>query len=138
MLQFPKPQRGTHVLDREAARYAIVKAERVAKALAKRRDHWGCRWPDHKCRGPIEVAHVFTAAGMGGDPQLIRTQPENLMTLCSWVHRHGPQSLHSRDLKIEAETPLGTDGPCAFYRRDEHGFWISVGVELAVGVLRKV
>lgn len=138
MLQFPKPQRGTHVLDRETARYAIVKAERLAKALAKRRDHWGCRWPEvHRCRGPIEVAHIFEDKKMGGDHGRL-SHSAALMTLCAWIHRLGPASIHGKQLRVEPETEFGADAACAFYRLDEHGIWVGVGVEVRIGVLRKL
>lgn len=135
----PKPLKGTHVLDREAARYEIEKKERIAKGLARSRDYWGCRWPqdDHKCRGEIEVAHIFHDKGMGGDHGTV-SQTWNLLTLCSWQHRRGPQSIHSKDLRVEPETDLGADAACSFWRRDEHGIWVCVGVEIRIGVLRKV
>lgn len=134
----PKPARGTHVLDRAQQRAAIVQAERLAKAAARKRDHWGCRWPGlHQCRGDIEVAHIFQDKGMGGDHGTV-SDTWNLMTLCSWMHRRGPASIHGKKLMVMPETPLGADGPCAFYRLDEHDVWVCVGVEERIGVLRKL
>lgn len=133
MISFPKPSRGTHVIDREAQRYQIVQAERIAKAAARKRDHWGCRWPEpHVCRGGIEVAHILDKS-LGGPSETC-----NLMTLCAWVHRRGPASIHGKQLMVMPETPLGADAACAFYRRDEHDVWVCVGVEVRIGMLRKL
>lgn len=127
-----KPARGSYVLDREQRRHAIVKAERLAKAAARKRDHWGCRFPAHKCRGELEVAHIFRDLSLGGS-----SETSNLMTLCSSVHRRGTPSIHGKQLRVEPEDDsLGADGPCSFWRLDEHGIWICVGVESAIGVLR--
>lgn len=136
MISFQKPARGSYVLDREQRRYEIVKAERLAKAAARKRDHWGCRWPNHKCRGPIEVAHIFFDKGMGGDHGTV-SDTWNLLTLCASRHRLGTPSVHGKDLRVEAETADMADDCCSFWERDEHGIWICVGVELAIGVLRK-
>lgn len=134
----PRPVRGEHVLDRELRRAKIVAAERLAKAAAKRRDGWGCRFPDHKCRGPLEVAHIFIDKGLGGRRVGAINDTWNLMTLCAFTHRLGTPSIHSKDLKVDAETELGADAACSFWRRDEHGIWCCVGVEVRIGVLRKV
>lgn len=132
MPAIPKPLRGQHVLDREAARaqYELKLAE--ATLRAKRLDGFTCRWPEkHKCRGFLEGAHLVDAS-LGGEPL-----PENLISLCAWIHRRGPQSIHGKQLRIEPETEAGARGPCAYYRRDENDVWTCVGVETAVGVLRK-
>lgn len=135
----PKPARGTHVLDRELQRYQLLQLERIAKSVAKKRDAWGCRWPElHKCRGPIEVAHVFEDKKMGGDHGRL-SHSSALMTLCAARHRLATPSIHGKLLKVEPETELGADGPCSFWHRptllDD---WICVGVEIRIGVLRKV
>jgi hypothetical protein len=133
----PKPARGTHVIDRETKRYQIELAERDAKGLARKRDSY-CRWPEkHTCRGVIEVAHIFHDKGMGGDHGLV-SKTWNLMTLCAWMHRLGPASIHGKQVRVEPETPYGADKACSFWRLDEHGEWVCVGVEVRIGVLRKV
>lgn len=130
----PKPSRGTHVLDRDAKRYQLEQAELLAKAAARKRDHWGCRWPDHKCHGPIEVAHIFFDKGMGGDHGTV-SDTWNLMTLCASRHRLGTPSIHGKQLRVEPETADMADGPCSFWKRDEHNVWVCVGRELRIGVL---
>lgn len=135
----PKPQRGEHVLDREAQRLELRKAEAIAKTKAKVRDSFTCRWPEkHVCRGPLEGAHIFYDKGMGGDHGTV-SDTWNILTLCSWIHRRGPVSIHGKQLKVEAETPYGADWCCSFWRRDEfEAEWRCVGVESAIGVIRKV
>jgi len=133
----PKPPRGAYVLEREDKRSKIEKAEDEAKRRAKARDLFSCRWPEaHKCRGLLEGAHIFRDKGMGGDHGTV-SDTWNLMALCAWMHRKGPVSIHGKQIKVEAETEDGADGPCAFYRKDERDEWVCVGVEIAVGVLRK-
>lgn len=123
----PKPQRGGYVLEREKKRAKYEDELDAAKKSAKLRDGMRCRWPEaHKCRGLLEGAH-FVDASLGGLP--VRS---NIVTLCSWIHRRGPASIHGKQLHIEAETPEHTDGPLAFYRDG-----VCVGVEIAIGVLRK-
>lgn len=133
MIAFPKPERGSHVLAREAKRAEYEKDLDAAKKTAKLRDGMRCRWPEtHKCRGLLEGAHLEDAS-LGGAPA-----PENIISLCAWIHRRGPRTIHGKHLKVEPETERGTDGPCAFYRREQlTDPWTCVGVEIAIGVLRK-
>lgn len=129
----PKPERGGHVLKREEKRHAYEDELDAAKKSAKQRDLFLCRWPEkHKCRGLLEGAHIVDAS-LGGEP--VRG---NLISFCAWIHRRGPRTIHSKHLKVEPETDRGSDGPCAFYRRetlDEP--WSCVGVETAIHRLRK-
>lgn len=123
----PKPPRGQHVLDREAARADYEAKLDAAKKAAKKRDGFVCRWPEvHKCRGLLEGAHLVDAS-LGGLPER-----KNIVTLCAWIHRRGPASIHGKQLHLEVETADEADGPLAFYRDG-----LCVGVETAVGVLRK-
>lgn len=132
MPAIPKPLRGQHVLDLEAVRAEYKKTLEGAKKSAKLRDSFACRWPEiHKCRGLLEGAHLIDAS-LGGEP--IRS---NIICLCAWIHRRGPQSIHGKQLRIEPETEHGADGPLSFYREDGNGEWTCVGVETAVHVLRK-
>lgn len=131
MPAIPKPARGSLVLEREKQRAELRARERFEKGVAKRRDG-GCRWPiKHLCRGGLEGAHVRDAS-LGGE-----MASSNLITLCAWIHRRGPESVHGKQLKVEPETGAGADGPCSFYRMDENGMWTCVGVESAIGVLMK-
>ena len=97
------------------------------------RDGIGCRWPSCEFwkRGyRVDAAHVIIAAGMGGDPTLIRSTLYKFMRVCVQHHR-GPVSLHSGDLKVVPQSSAGTNGPCDFYMRDpkaENG-WALVGGE---------
>ena len=129
----PKPVRGDYILEREKKRAGYEKELADAKKSAKLRDGFTCRWPEvHKCRGLLESAH-YVDASLGGRP--VRS---NLICVCAWIHRRGPQSIHGKTLKVEPETPHGMDGPCAFWKRATvHDEWICVGVEIQIGVLRK-
>lgn len=128
----PKPLRGQHVLDREEKRAEYETVLDLAKKAAKIRDSYACRWPElHKCRGLLEGAHLIDAS-LGGEP--VRS---NIVCLCKWIHRGGPQSIHGKQLRIEPETEQGADGPLSFYREDSKGEWTCVGCETAIHVLRK-
>lgn len=131
----PKPPRGSGVLEREKAdRERREHEEQVAKAVKKRDGR--CRWPEaHKCRGELEAAHIVDK-GMGGDHGL-RTYTGNEITLCRWLHRSGPESIHGKQLKVEPLTPDGADGPCAFYRQAEDGSYYVVAQERAIGIIDK-
>lgn len=111
----------------------VTAGERANKAVVRQRDRV-CRWPDCDC-GELagfewsrqEVAHLDDK-GMGGDPTLLRSQPNAMIQLCRWQHQ-GPFGLHSGRAKVERLTPLGTDGPCEFYRREnEFKPWYSCGI----------
>jgi hypothetical protein len=106
------------------------------KRESKKRDRYTCRWPHCVCRTeryPLESAHWARHKGSGGDPKLIRTTLDGLVTLCFLRHQ-GAVSLHSGDLKIEPLTDRGASGPCAFFVRDVKG-WELVARETAIGVL---
>lgn len=122
-----KPLRGQRVLEREEERASLLASERREKAAAKKRDG-GCRWPEtHTCRGGLESAHVRDAS-LGG--LCFRW---NLITLCAWLHRRGPQSIHGKQLRVEIERPeLGTDGPCSFWKVGEDGQWYMVRRETGI------
>lgn len=109
----PKPQRGSAILAREAADKAREQKEREVAAEVKRRDGWTCRWPEpHKCRGGLEAAHIDDKSLLG------ETSRQNEVTLCAWIHRRGPESIHGKQLKVEKDSPEGADGWLSFWRQD--------------------
>jgi hypothetical protein len=107
-----KPSRGQRILDKEDADARALKREREQKGLAKKRDG-RCRWPEaHKCRGgELEAAHILDAS-LGGP-----MAAENLVTVCPWIHRRGPESIHKKQLKVDKETERGADGPLSFWKQ---------------------
>lgn len=107
-----KPARGSLILAREQADADAARIEREAKGEAKKRDG-RCRWPEkHVCRGGnLEAAHIADAS-LGG-----AMAPENLVTVCPWIHRRGPESIHGKHLKVEIETPRGAFGALSFWRQ---------------------
>jgi hypothetical protein len=109
----PKPAKGSTLLARADDTATRLKHAREVAAQVKRRDG-RCRWPEaHTCRGgPLEAAHLVNKS-QGGE-----TSPENVVTLCPWMHRRGPESIHGQQLKIETETPAGANGPLSFWRQD--------------------
>lgn len=130
-----KPAKGSYTLKRDKARNDDdAKLEKAAKA-AKARDHNRCRWPErHKCRGGLEAAHLKDKS-RGGD-----NSTENLFTICAWLHRLGPETIHSKDLVIDPLTNRGADGICNFLRRDWGNTakpWELVGRERAIGLLER-
>jgi hypothetical protein len=107
-----KPMRGSSLLAREQAAAEAETIERREKGLAKKRDG-RCRWPEkHVCRGgPLEAAHVKDAS-LGGV-----MEAANLVTVCPWLHRRGPASIHGKQLKVEPETARGAWGPLSFWKQ---------------------
>jgi hypothetical protein len=136
---FWKPKRGTAILERAKADSERKAREAEVAKLVKARDGFKCRWPEkHVCRGgPLEAAHIEDKSRMG------ETSTQNEVTLCPWLHRRGPESIHGKELKIEVETPLGADGPLSFWRQtgeyDALGqpVYYCVARERSVGVVEK-
>ena len=127
-LRFTKPAKGTALLERETKKARRKALEQLVAKLVKRRDG-RCRWPEkHICRGGLEAAHL-DGKGMGGDHGL-RTYAENEVTLCAWLHRRGPESLHGGQLRIDKDTAAGANGPLSFWRQTETG-WHLVAREVA-------
>ena len=128
---FPKPARGSRVIARERETEAALRLEIEQKGTAKKRDG-RCRWPEpHKCRCGLEAAHIQDAS-LGGP-----MDAANLVTLCAWIHRRGPSSLHGKQLKVECESERGAWGPLSFWRKSDDGDWFLVAREIAPFRLEK-
>lgn len=124
----PKPAKGSARLEREKAHAELKAAEDAIIAEAKKRDG-RCRWPEaHRCRGPLDGAHVFQHRGMGGNPAGDRTTVEAILTVCRWIHRSGPESIDGKQLKVEALSADGCNGALSFWRDTERG-WHCVATE---------
>ena len=121
-----KPTRGTRVLEKETAAALIVALERRVTMAVKKR-YGRCRWPEkHKWRFGLEAAHVKDAS-LGGP-----TVEWNLITLCAWIHRRGPESIHGKQLRVTRETPKDAPVPLfAFWKQDEAGEYFLIGREVA-------
>lgn len=119
-----KPTRGARVLAKEDADAKAAKVERDEKAATRARDG-RCRWPEpHKCRCGLESAHIVDASRMGP------MHRSNLVTLCGWLHRRGPESIHGKQLKVEVETPAGAQGALSFWRQGDDGEYYLVRREI--------
>lgn len=115
-----KPAQGTAAKARKARRAAIERAEKLAKAAAKRRDRFTCRrcgarpiqWDDTRniLVTLVEAMHIVDA-GMGGRAS-VSSHQRDYVTGCPDCHR-GPRSVHSGHLRIVAG-PAGGDGPVEF------------------------
>lgn len=89
--------------------------ERQSMDVARKADR-GCRFPLCGCKKlglRVEVAHL-RHRGMGGNPKGDRTQPDNVISLCTHRHQHGPVSLHKGTLRVEPLTTEGTRGRVMF------------------------
>jgi hypothetical protein len=129
--QLQKPARGSRVLAKEDA-----DAERAKREAAVRKDvhrfQPRCRWPmAHKCRGGLECAHMLDAS-LGG-----AYTAENLIRICAWIHRRGPESIHGKQLAIEPQTPRGARDGLLFYRKGDDGIFYLVARETAPYVLER-
>lgn len=109
-----KPERGSATLAREKDDKDRLAHEREVAKQVKERDEYRCRWPEvHKCRGPLEAAHIVDKS-LGG-----ATAPENELAVCRWIHRAGPESIHGKQLKVEKESADGANGYLTFWRRTD-------------------
>jgi hypothetical protein len=122
----PKPARGSLRAERKAKKNARESYEDAEKAAVRKRDGDVCRWPSCGSRDGIQTAHLQDK-GMGGDHGN-RTHRTTMIRLC-FDHHLGPESLHSKDLRIEPLTERGTDGPVLFLRADEQRGWCVVHAE---------
>jgi hypothetical protein len=114
---FPKPLRGTALMERKAKRQAQKAAELKVMKAAKTRDGGRCRWPGCKHKDmPVDACHRFHR-GMGGDKNLERTKRELIWTACRIHHGQYDAGL----IDIQPQGPQGTDGPCDFFTRTESG-----------------
>lgn len=109
---------------------AIRSAEKAVKDTVKQLDQ-RCRWPECEVPentfwGRQEAAH-WKAAGMGGDPLLLRTTLHTCLRICRW-HHQGPRGLHSPFAKMKPVDPvLGTRGEVEFFTRARGGKWNYAG-----------
>jgi hypothetical protein len=127
-----KGSRGALVLAREKAQAEFEALERREKAKAKKRDGGRCRWPEaHKCRFGLEAAHIKHAS-LGG-----AMVAANLVTLCGWIHRRGPETQQYGQLEIRGETAAGADGPLSFWRKGDSGEFYLVAREVAPGRIER-
>lgn len=132
---FPKPVRGSALLERRGRRADRKAAEDKAMRAALVRDRMRCRWPgcSGKHRGltlPVDPCHL-THRGMGGDGSGDRTRRDLVVALCR--RHHG--LLDAGELDIQPLTETGTDGVLAFLERhQETGQMRLVASETRIGV----
>ena len=152
MIGFPKPSRTASRKATVLARGKRVTTERTNKAIAKRRDHYRCRFPLCGCKrlglrldARLESSHD-RHKGAGGNPAGDRSTPDGLITLCLHRHQDGAISRHKGTLRTRHLTDKGNDGPVAWdidMNRVKHGVargwrpakWVEVAREKAVQVL---
>lgn len=116
-----------------------------AKAQAKRRDGYKCRWPHQTaeereiCRRLWKEAAHYKGKGMGGNKDGSRNVRKNLITFCALVHNPTfPGSIHAGAKKVEPLDPQALcDGPCRYLEKVK-GKWVEVGRESHPGVLMRV
>jgi hypothetical protein len=110
-----KPQRGTAKDEAEQRRARREQREAEAKANVRRRDRY-CRFPLCGCDRERLARHVAHARhkGMGGNPLGERSDPEQMILLCSARHRESVYSFDKGTVEIAPLTPLGFAGPCVF------------------------
>jgi hypothetical protein len=120
---FPKPLRGTALLERRTRRRATVQAEEKIMREARRRDRGMCRVPTCGFKHlPTDVCHKHHR-GAGGNASVSRTTKDTLIVLCR-IH-HG--LFDAGDLAITPLTDADFSGPVVFAQRHrETGQWINL------------
>lgn len=129
-----KEPRGTYRLQQTAKKRSRKLSEEKVMAEAKRRDGGKCRWPRCEFKALlIETAHLEHRK-MGGNPSGEATQRHKLIALCIRHHdQFDGRTLPEVDV-VPVSAEQGTDGPCAFYVRDESGRWQHVATEKLIGI----
>lgn len=108
----PKPERVIDKVRRHIQRRARTSAEDAIMRRVRREDRY-CRFPLCGCgrlKLPLEVAHL-EHRGMGGNPSLARTTPENLILLCRPRHRAHKFALDKKTIRCVSLTEAGARGP---------------------------
>lgn len=132
---FPKPAKGSALLERKERQRAHKAREQAVMQEAKHRDGGKCRVP--RCRyqrmdiacDPCHRTH----RGMGGNPKEDRTTRDQMITLCRIHHANWDTN---GTLEIEPlDAGKGFDGPAAFYEQHgETGRMECIGIETQIGV----
>jgi hypothetical protein len=130
-LLFPKPAKGSALIERKERRKDI-EAREDAEKNAVRHDDGRCRWPHcENCRRykpRLEVAHL-NAKGFGGDHGLRSDRTQ--MILLDYLTHQGGDGLEQHGRRIVPLTERGTRGPCEFWRNDPRDGWYLVARETA-------
>ena len=117
-MSLQKPAKGSALLARRQRSASRRAAEQKAMQAAKRRDGHRCMFPGCPYRTlelPIDACHLHGwHRGMGGNPALDRTTPQQIISLCR-LH-HGEYDAGLIDIR-PLDAHRGTDGPCEFVRR---------------------
>jgi hypothetical protein len=124
-------------------RIKVATAEKDNKKASKKRDGYRCRFPLCGCRKlglRLESSH-WEHKGPGGDPRGIRSDQDNLATLCSHRHKDGRISIDKGTLRPVFLTAKKYDGPVAWEisvqaylgKYDRTDTWARVATERAIG-----
>jgi hypothetical protein len=112
----PRPVKGASRLKTAETRRDTKRDLDKNKAESKVRDQRRCRLPHcpwcKEIKGMVnQSAHVIQAAGMGGDSTLIRSQVNQLLTMCPPSHAAQERG----EIDVVPLTDQGTNEACAFY-----------------------
>ena len=132
-MMFPKPAKGTALLERRDKKAAIKTHEQTEKAKVVKRDGAKvCRlMPNCSEREKFETAHLDNK-GMGGDHGN-RTSADTMIRAC-FFHHQGWWSLHTNDIRVEYLTPEKANGPIEVWGRGVGGEWFQVKRESSCGI----
>ncbi len=116
-LAFPKPTKGTALIERRQRRLKRVAQEQNAMKGAKARDGQQCRNP--KCpfkalKLPVDPCHAWRHRGMGGNPKGDRTETKLIVSGCRGCH----SLMDAGEIQVEPlDMERMADGPLAWYRK---------------------
>lgn len=134
---FPKPAKGSGLIERKEKRKDVEAAEELQKRIVRLRDHV-CRWPKcENCRRykpRLEVAHL-DAKGFGGDHGYRSDASE--MILLDYLTHQGYLGLEQHGKRIVPLTKDGTNGPCEFYATGDDGRMYLVAREVSIGIYER-
>ena len=144
----PKPSRLERKRQKLQERRDRRKGESDNKKEAKQRDSWRCRFPLCECHRQglaLNASHWKHHKGAGGDPQSLRSNVEDLSTVCYGRHKGSVIAIDNGTLQVR---PLiaakGANGPVAWWM-DANAYlfglsnrpaqWVELAREEAIGKL---
>lgn len=140
----PKPSASARKMLKKQARGKLQTQERDNKTEAKKRDGYRCRFPLCGCKKlglVLEASHWRQHKGMGGDPQGLRSDVPDLITVCPHRHRDGVIAIDKGTLEVRPVNKRQGASGCVEWWMDGAAFmgdhqrthWVLLAREIRIG-----
>lgn len=136
-----KDPRGAARIKQQLDRKDTIAKQRAVMEAAKKRDGHKCRWP-HETKEEADVCRMFSLhaahlnhRGMGGDPELVRTKRELLVSMSTRCHDRFDGRIGTPGTRrfVYLDPKKKADGPMACEVK-RGGQWVEIGREISIGV----